>query len=117
MIPDDVREIIDYAVRRYADDAILISDSPYMAKAREDEYQNVRKWLDSQPTMRKWDTMPDVDGWYWYRYAGTNDCCTCYVDTGRVNMHGDTRWLTNSQCRGTWYGPLMQPWEDNNDTE
>lgn len=74
--------------------------------------------------MRKWDTMPDVAGWYWFDGEMVDKFIPSEwmrVQT-LVAQHPDAEkkyWASRNgkryeidEMRGTWYGPLTPPWED-----
>ncbi len=71
--------------------------------------------------LRRWDTMPDEDGWYFFEgsQAGPDD----YGDGATVR---DVYWIDedfieywesvsdahHTQLVGTWYGPIPNPFEE-----
>jgi hypothetical protein len=129
MIPDDVSKTIYGWAEFLEAKGFWTSD---------DEF--VLDWLDAQPAMRKWDTMPTESGWYWfdgsvewdaypddeYHSSKIQTYKTVVAITGynEDEDNEDLKYMLvngefevyESQCWGTWYGPLTPPWEDNNDT-
>lgn len=70
-------------------------------------------------TLKRWDSVPDVDGWYWfkgevYEYGRwlTIDGIFDIDDpeTGMAYASGNHSYVMGDM-RGTWYGPITQPWE------
>ncbi len=73
--------------------------------------------------LRKWDTLPDVEGWYWfsgkYRQYGFED--GYWVETRRPQIQnivsdgtvdgGEFSWSRETMI-GIWIGPLPDPFQE-----
>ena len=77
-------------------------------------------------TLRKWDTLPNICGWYWFdgvvewhnpetlRWEPVFNAETrelvFVTENEQETWFGDTR--DREACKGAWYGPLTPPWEE-----